>query len=166
VAKPHRFVAVDTEVLLALEAGDDDCTGAIDRLSAAGFFCLVTETPLQELAAICQLDSDPEAVAHAKSTLVQITNFGFLKPSLNAVEMGVAERVAHKICTASLSAGTLNDGLVVAEAAYHNCLILLTRRKIILDSKTDSLQIALVDFDLSPIVVVSPSEIVGYYSRQ
>lgn len=164
--KPHRFAAVDTEVLLALEAGDEECAGAIDQLHSAGFYCLITETPLQELAEICQLTSDSEAVERASSTLKQITNFGFLESRLGSVEMGVAERVAHKICDISLSGATLNDGLVIAEAAYNNCRILLTRRKIILDSQKDSLRIALVDFDLSPVVVASPAEIVSYYKQQ
>jgi hypothetical protein len=164
VPKPHRFTAVDTEVLLALEAGDEECTGAIDRLGSAGFYCLVTETPLQELADISALTSDPEAVERARATLEQITNFGFLEPRLGTVEMGVAERVAHRICDVSLSGATLNDGLVIAEAAYQNCRLLMTRRKAILNSKADSLRIALVDFDLSPVVVVSPSEILRYYN--
>lgn len=164
--KPHRFAAVDTEVLLALEAGDEDCCGAIDGLGKAGFYCLVTETPLQELGEICETVSDAEAVERAKATLSQITNFGFLESRLSVVEMGVAERVAHKMCDLCLSEGTLNDGLVIAEAAYNNCRILLTRRKAILSTKTESLQIALVDFDLAPIVVASPTEIVKYYKRQ
>jgi hypothetical protein len=166
VPKPHRFVAVDTEVLLALEAGDEECTGAIDLLGAAGFYCLVTETALQELADICKFVTDAEAVERATSTLNQLTNFGFLESRLGTVEMGVAERVAHKICDISLSGGTLNDGLVIAEAAYNNCRILLTRRKVILDSQKDSLRIALVDFDLCAVVVASPAEIVSYYSQQ
>jgi rRNA-processing protein FCF1 len=165
VSKPHRFVAVDTEVLLAIEAGDEDCTEAIDRLTAAGFYCLVTETPLQELGEICQLTSDSEAAERAKATLTQITNFGFLESRLGVVEMGVAERVALRICELCLlDHGTMNDGLVMAEAAYNNCRILLTRRKTLLASKTDSLQIALVDFDLNPVVVASPTEIVNYYT--
>lgn len=165
--RPSRFAAIDTGVLLALDAGDEECTGAVDLLGAAGFYCLATETPLQELGDICEIaQEDPEAAERARKTLCHLTNFGFLESSLGRVEMGVAERVARKICEVSLPDGKLNDGLVIAEAAYNNCRILLTRRKALLKSRSDLLRIVLVDADLPPIVMASPAEIIAYYKRR
>jgi hypothetical protein len=75
VSTPNKFAALDCNVLLALEAGDDECLSTVDGLGKLGFFCIVTETTLQELADMTT-DSDPEVVSHAKNTLLQITNWG------------------------------------------------------------------------------------------
>jgi hypothetical protein len=163
VPTPHRFAAVDTDVLLALEAGDEECQEAIDGLKKIGFYCIVTETPLQELADICQQGNGEDVQIRAKQTLVAITNFGFLSPQLASVQMGVAERVAHTLIERCLPGGQLNDGLVVAEAAYQDCRLFITRSPMLLVEARDSLRIALVDHDLSAVVVTSPAELVEYF---
>ncbi len=159
---PNRFAAIDTDVLLALTAGDEECQEAIDGLSRAGFYCIVTETQLQELADICHHEGDQSIQTHAGKTLQGITNFGFITPSLTSVQMGVAERVAQKLVE-FMKSEEVNDGLVVAEAAYNGCRILITRRKCLLDCVTETLRLALVDHDLSSVVIASPSELVEYF---
>jgi len=166
VPAPSRFAAVDTGVLLALEAGDEECQEAIDRLSNVGFYFIVTETVLQELADIAQNDSDSENRSHAHNTLIQMTNFGFLAPSLTPVQMGVAEQLAQKLLENCIPHCALNDGLTVTESAYNNCRFLLTRRSGLLNIDRISILIAIVDSDLPAVVVISPKEIIEYFKAQ
>jgi hypothetical protein len=162
VSTPNKFAAVDVGVLLAIEAGDEEAESSIDSLRRRGFYFLVTETPLQELSDLCN-DSGSEVASHAKNTLVQITNWGFLTPPLSAVQMGIAERVANTLVESCLSDGAacLDDGLAITEAALNNCKLLLTKRHILCGpSKFESINLTLVSFDLSLVLVATPKEII------
>lgn len=163
---PSRFAAVDTSVLLALEAGDEESQQAVDRLLEAGFYFIVTETVLQELADISQTDADPDNRAHAHNTLIQITNFGFLAPSLKPVELGVAAQVAQTLLEKCMPNCTLNDGLAITESSYNICRILMTRRPGLLNTDRISILITLVDSDLAPVVVISPKEMLEYFRAE
>lgn len=112
---------------------------------------------------MCRIGEDAEIKGAAHNTLLQITNFGFICSSLGAVQMGVAEQVAHKLIENHLSSCELNDALSLTEAAYNNCRFLITRREAALDSERLAVRVALVDADLFPVVVVSPKEIVDYF---
>ncbi len=160
--RPNRFAAVDTEVLLALEAGDEECQGAVDLLSHAGFYFIVTETPMQELADICLNGESEEIQQHAKKTLVQITNFGFLVSSLGAVQMGVADQVARKLVEKQMPQCDLNDALSVTEAAYNNCRFLITKSETLLNCDRFATLMALQDADLYPVLAASPKEILEH----
>jgi hypothetical protein len=157
VSTPNRFAALDCNVLLRLEAGDDECLSTIDGLGKIGYFCIVTETTLQELADLCS-DPDADVSGHAKNTLVQINNWGFLTPSLTSIQMGVAERVAHDLISKLILHGSLNDGLVLAEAAYNMCKLFITTREQILSVNRNSIHLSLTSFDLCGVLVVSPPE--------
>jgi hypothetical protein len=161
VQTPNKFAALDSDILLALAAGDEECQGAIDGLSRLGFYFIVTETVLQELADIVQKDQDTDKTHCAKTALGQITNWGFLTPPLDAIKMGVAERVAHDLVNKLMDEGSLNNGLVLAEAAYNGCKLFLTRSKIILVANRDSIQFSLMSADLTPVLVGSPAVMVA-----
>jgi hypothetical protein len=159
VPTPNKFAALDAEVLMALGLGDEVCQGAVDGLHRLGFYCLVTETVLQELADICEKGEDQEVRDHSKNTLGQITNWGFLTPALNALKMGVAMQVAKNLVDTLMPDGEINDGLILAEAAYNECRLFVTRRETILKANREAIQVSLMHADLNAVVVGSPEEI-------
>jgi hypothetical protein len=161
VSTPNKFATLDSDVLLALEAGDEDCQETIDGLSKLGFYFIVTETVLQEIADITHKGEDSEVCAHAKNVLVQMTNWGFLAPPLDRIQMGVAERVAQDLVAKVIPDGHLDDGLVLAESAYHSCKLLITKRAAILKSNRDAIRMSLIGSDLAGVLIASPNEMVA-----
>jgi len=159
VSTPNKFAALDSNVLLALGAGDDQCAEVIDGLGQFGFFFIVTETALQELSDIIENDPDDESRRHAQNAINNVTNWGFLTPSLTSIQMGVAERVAQDLSGKIITNGTLNDGLLLAEAAYNGCRMFITLSQPLLSSNRESMQLTLIGFDLCGVAVGAPSEI-------
>lgn len=158
MATPIKFAAIDSSFLLALEAGDEECQGVVDGLGHYGFHFIVTETVLQELGHLVTSGTDAEIKGRAKNAIIQITNWGFLASSLSPNEMGVSLLVANDLIKL-IPGGDINDGLVLAEAAYNKCLFLLTRRAEILGANRKSIQLALIGADLAGLMVVSPPEL-------
>ena len=73
--------------------------------------------------------------------------------------MGVAERVANDLIAKLFVNGTINDGLVVAEAAYNGCKLFITTREAILSVNRNTIHLSLAAFDLCGVLVVSPAEL-------
>ena len=163
--KPRKFAAVDTQVLLRLGAGDEVAQEAVDLLLKSGFFFIVPETVMHELADICQLDPDEDVRTHAHKTLSQITNFGFIPSSISPLEMGVSEQVAQRLKEKHLGNCELNDALCMTEAAYNNCRILITESEGLLDSDRIKVLVAIAEADLCPLVPLSPAEIVDLFKN-
>jgi hypothetical protein len=163
---PRRFAALDTQFLLELENGNDQCTESIDILRKLGFYFIVTATALQEIEDISTEDADAQVAAHARNTLRSITNWGFIDPPLSPVLNGVAEIVGTRLIERKILPSELkNDGMIIAEAACHNCQIFLTPRKQLWEAKFDSLRLALIECDVAGLVVVSPAELIAYFRK-
>jgi hypothetical protein len=161
VSTPNKFAALDSDFLTALEVGDDECEGVIDGLRGHGFYFIVTETPLEELGDIVYKEQgiDAERCEHAQKTILSITNWGFLTPPLKDIERAVALQVADKLVSSLMPHGHINEGRVLAEAAFHKCRFLITRRNALLKANRNSTEVALINADLNSVVVVSPTDL-------
>jgi hypothetical protein len=166
---PRRFAALDTSFLLALAAGDENCEEVIDWFSTINVYPLVTGTVLQELMDIDdqQEDADPFVKMNADHALLNLTTWGILDASLTATDNGIAKIIAAKF----VEKGVLpdehdNDGLVVAEAALHECKMLVTDRETLLKAPLEGIKFMLIESDVPALLVVSPDHIVGYLRRK
>jgi len=160
----QRFAALDTYFLLELEKGNPTYEGVIDALSAIGIFFLVTDTVLQELADIEFCSPKPEVQRLAADTIKRLGLKGIITPPLPAVSRGVAEIIAQNLATL-VKDGDKDDGLVLAEAACHNCRMLVTTRQTILDGDTEAIRMALIRSDVGDLVAISPEAILEIFER-
>jgi hypothetical protein len=167
VPNTKRFAALDTSFLLCLAAGDEDCEATIDWFSGINVYPLITGTVLQELADIEQTESDPFVKANAIKVVTSISTWGFLALPLQPAENGIAKIIATKLAAKGfLPDEHENDGLVVAEAAYQNCNILVTYRESLLECSGEGLKFMLLENDVSDLFIVSPSDVVEYLRGQ
>jgi hypothetical protein len=166
-APPRRFAAVDTDFLLALAAGSDNCAEVIDWFSRLGFYPLSTGTVLQELMDIEQQeDADPFVKQNAEIALSNLATWGILDAPLSPTDNGIAKIVGAKFSEKGvLPDEHENDGLIVAEAALHDCKMLVTYRKTLLDAPLEGIKFMLIESDVSVLFIVSPDDIVGYLRR-
>jgi hypothetical protein len=165
-ASSKRFAALDTSFLLALAVGDENCETVIDWLSRLNIYPLVTGTVLQELADIELNDPDPFNKGNAKEAQCCIPVWGFLSIPLQPAENGIVKVIASKL----VDSGVLpdeheDDGLVVAEAAFQQCKILITYRETLLESEGEALAFMLLENDVSDLFIASPDHIVEYLER-
>jgi predicted nucleic acid-binding protein len=166
-APTKRFAALDTSFLLALVVGDEDCEAVIDWLSGINIYCLITPTVLQELADIELSDNDPFNKANAKEAQSSIPVWGFLSIPLEPAEHGIVKVIASKL----VEKGVLpddheDDGLVVAEAAFQRCNVLVTFRKRLLDADGEALKFMLLENDVTDLFIVSPENVVDYLEKK
>jgi len=164
---PRRFAALDTSFLLALAGGDENCEEVIDWLSGINVYPLVTGTVLQELMDIDQQkDADPFVKQNAERALLNLAAWGILDASLAATDNGIAKIIAGKF----VEKGVLpdeqeNDGLVVAEAALHECKMLVTDRETLLNAPLEGIKFMLIESDVSALFIVSPDHIIEYLRK-
>lgn len=161
MARPkQRFAAVDTLFILQLQRGDEDCQATFDQLSKINFFFIAPDTVVHELADMAADVSDPVAIV-AKDALANFATLSIIDPTLDAVSHGVAEVFAHKLLDRDIISEK-NDGLIVAEAALHGCILFITFRETLLKVRNSTLRLALVEADL-PIAVTNPKELLSYF---
>jgi hypothetical protein len=161
-----RLAAVDSSVLLALADGDEVAEASVDWLLGANIYPVVTPTVLQEL----ELARSLPAIGLqplAEAALRNIPVWGFFAPNLSSIDHGIAGVTGRKLIEKVIDgAGEENDGLVLAEAAVSDCVLLLTYRRCLLDCSTDRLRLCFVEGDLKDTFVVSPDDIVEYAATQ
>jgi hypothetical protein len=162
----RRSAALDTPFLLALAGGDDNCAEIIDWLSRINVYPLVTGTVLQELMDAEQNDLDPFVKQNAESALMNLTTWGVLDTALSPTDNGVAKIIAGKF----VEKGVLpdeheNDGLVVAEAALHDCKMLITYRETLLNAPLEGIKFMLIESDVPALFIVSPDNIIEYLRK-
>lgn len=161
----RRFAALDTTFLLALEAGCTDCAATVDWLSRINVYPLVTSCVIQELTDMKFCGSEL-AIDSATSVLSCIPVWGFIAPQLDATENGIAHITAGKLVDKVIESQYINDGLIVAEAAFHRCALLITMRQCLLQASDDALSLAIVECDLSDLFIASPQMVVAYLAKQ
>jgi hypothetical protein len=88
---------------------------------------------------------------------------GFLSVPLEPTENGIARIIASRIVEKGiLPDENEDDGLVIAEAAIQGCKLLITYRQVLLDAEFDSVQLLLIENDVSDLAIISPDLIVKY----
>ena len=163
----RRFAALDTSFLLALAAGDDNCAEVIDWLSDNKIYPLATGTVLQELADIDQQEGgDPFKKQNAEKALLSFGTWGVLDAALSPIDNGIAQMVAKKFVEKNVLPDEHdNDGLVVAEAALHECKMLITYRDTLLDAPLEGIKFMLIESDVPVLFVVSPDDVIAYLRK-
>lgn len=77
--------------------------------------------------------------------------------------MSLADKLVHGEI---LKDATLNDGLVVAEAAFHGAIMLVTSRECLLRASKSSLQLAIIEADAETRDLFAiPVEFVAKFAR-
>jgi|ERR1043166_3237512 hypothetical protein len=153
-----KFAAVDSHFLAALEAYDDDAAEICDGLQLLQLHLLVTPTVLQEIADTERNSTDPDARVAAAAILKDYRGWLILDPPLTPVQNGVAEIMAKKLIEEEVIPDTeLNAGLIVAEAALHECQILITHRQSLINSDLTELGLVWLGAATPPLIVDADS---------
>jgi hypothetical protein len=159
----RRFAALDTSFLLTLAAGDDDCAEVIDWLSANNIYPLVTGTVMQELRDAEREDPDPFIRHNALAAQENMATWGVLDASLTPIDNGIAKIIAAKMVEKKVLPDKHDDdGLVVAEAALHGCVMLISFRETLLTAPPAGIKLMLLESDVPDLFVVSPKVVVIY----
>jgi hypothetical protein len=160
---PKRFAALDTRFLLALSVGNEDCQAVMDWLSGINVYPLATGTVLQELADLEREDSDEFVRQNAENAQLLLSTWGILPAPLNSIDNGITKIIASRLVEKKvLPDDHENDGLVVVEAAMHQCKILITYREALLNAPAAGIRFMLIENDVSDLFIASPEDVVEY----
>jgi predicted nucleic acid-binding protein len=140
VRKKLLLTAVDTNVLLDEEDKDADVLDALEtlreRLPHAQF--VITETVFQELAWIFEQGDTPLKRKLAEGTLTKLLERGYTPMNFSPLERGILAEISLKIRMKELVPHEeVGDSMVIAEAAWKSCEILLTSDAHILNANKD-----------------------------
>ena len=166
-AQQRRFAALDTPFLLALAGGSENCEEVIDWFSRIPVYPIATGTVLQELMDIEMREGgDPFEKQNAERALLGLSTWGILDVSLTPTDNGIAKIIATKF----VEKGVLpdeheNDGLVVAEAALHECKMLVTYRDTLLKAPLEGIKFMLIESDAPVLFIVSPDDVIAYLRK-
>lgn len=168
--KKLLLIAVDTNVLLDEEDEDADILDALEtlreRLPHAQF--VITETVFQELAWIYEHGETPLKRKLAKGALTKLLARGYTPMNFSPLERGILAEISLKIRIKELVPHEeVGDSMVIAEAAWKGCEILLTSDGHILDANEDieTLWAILKDSDTEKhqIILSKPRTLVRTY---
>lgn len=164
----RRFAALDTDFLIGIRDGVEDCLTVADWLSQSNLHPLVSETVLHELADIKRLDPSPDVRNMAHEILSSLSVWNFLTPPLSSMQRGIAEQVANKIlaCGCLGDDPLLNEGLIIAEAALLECTMIVSNSKSMGNASADHLKLVLLESDVCDLFVVSTNEVIEYLNSK
>lgn len=152
-----RFAALDTSFLLALAGGEPDTEATIDYLFRNGFFPIITESVLEQLGELAE-SKDEMVKQNALRALKSLTTWQVLVSSNKYVENGAAQVHAERIMTQGLvPEATHFETEILVEASCHNCELLITFSKPLLDADSTTLNLALIEGDLNKVTVTIAS---------
>jgi hypothetical protein len=156
----YNFAALDVELLLGLEANDEECLSIGDFLNRNKLFCICTETVRREISDIEINSKVPAIRTLASKTLHGFYDRNIVPLPLGDVEATIAKDVAARLLDANLIPGAVkNDALKAAEAACHNCHFLITSREPLVKCKPELVRMALIERDLFGSTVLPTSEL-------
>jgi predicted nucleic acid-binding protein len=157
-----RFAAVDTRFLIALHAGDENCQGVVDWLSANNVFVCITSCVIQEL--VDMVNQHDEESEDAREVLQCIPIWGFLPtPQLEATNNGIVFIIAQKMMDKGVvKTEDLNDCVALVEAAFEDCVLFVTTRESLIQASYDHLRLALIESDVTDVPVFSPADIMSF----
>jgi hypothetical protein len=151
---PSLFAAFDTDFVLALEAGSGACKSALDILGQSGFHFLVSPVVEESLYWLSWGAQHEETKQTAADCLVHFAVHGLLPASPSGMDLLLTRNTAEIWLKASLCTGaTINDYLIVTEAAQLGARVLVTSRKAIIEGKK-KLQVALINAHLPVISIL------------
>lgn len=155
VPQRPRF-ALDTNVLIDLGEGLPFAQRFLATYRNAGL--AVPPTVIQELVHIAT--TGHKAQQHAQTALANIRRWQLIPYDLKAVGHGITEVNAQKLMASGvLPDGENNDGFIVVETALAGVSTLITSDKHLLLINPARLAQQLNEFDLPPVAIYSPRDI-------
>ena len=167
-AKPLRLAA-DTNLLLDLADRDEDVLDAVavidQRLPEADW--LVSPSVLDELAFLSDSGDTPALRQSASRAFQNLQSGQRFRPLLDLpFPADYIKQVAAKIRHRQLVPGEeVHDSLVLAEAAFLECALLVTSDAHLRGVDHELLTLVLKPFDLTPPVIATPREIVRKFFK-
>ena len=158
------FVAVDTNVLIDQAGGNENVLDALEiirrRFKDADF--IVTPTVIEELGEIYATRTGQESDLAYKA-LKSLLSWGYTPAPIPPVGMGIAEQIGLKLRLRNVIPDEeKNDALVIAEAAFLDCSLLLTSDAHLLTAQESPLLLKILresHVDGDELVIGSPRTI-------
>src|SRR5258708_6606628 len=159
----QKYLAVDTNVLLDLAAGDDDALGAIKsvRQRIPGIIIRVVPTVIQDVAYLSEQADDRRVRSLATTALRSlVSKWKFELVGLIAVGHGITDLLAKEIrARGLLPEAEVNDSLIIAESALADCMLLLSSDAHMINIAAEELATLLIRKDVSHLLVQSPRQV-------
>jgi predicted nucleic acid-binding protein len=156
VNSPKKSLALDTNLLLDLAAGEDFAHDFKDEFSGRGYALLVPPTVVAELAFFASLQDAPQREL-ADVALGKIREWKCQPFTLSSTELAIAARFAARLIQASLIPETEpNDGKILAQTSLAKIPLLVTSDRHLLDVDEEALLLAFNDADLLPVHPAHP----------
>lgn len=162
------LIAVDTNVPLDLAEGKEDPLDALEliRRRLRPGRILIPPTVFQELVFLAEHSESTQDREQAHSALRGLAGWRMDVVNLVPVGHGIVERIADRLQEARLlPAEEYNDGLILAEAALLNCVILLSGDTHLRDLEFQRVALELKAFDVEMPIIATPREIVLKFFR-
>lgn len=162
----QKFLAVDSEVLLALTAGVPNANKAVKFFRSRDFLPRVTPTVHAILKDWERHAPETQDRMLAQRVIQDIYDSGcVITPIDDAYRQVIDIHTDNIIQKGILPACKKADILILLEASYVDAHALLTTSKPLLATAHDSLKLALLDAGLHPIFVISPREVADYVGK-
>lgn len=167
--QPPRLVAVDSNILLALAANDDEAVDAweVIRTRLRPVMLVVSPTVLDEVGYKAGQSPATELQPLAAKALRELRSRWMLQPvDLRSDQEAIVTLVGQEIALSGLLPfAERNDALVLAEAAVLECALLVSKDSHLHGIDRTALKKILAGFDLPPPLIASPKEIVKKFYR-
>ena len=156
VNSPKKSLALDTNLLLDLAAGEDFAHDFKDEFSGRGYALLTPPTVIAELAFFASLKDVPQREL-ADVALGKIHEWKCQPFTLSSTELAIATRFAARLIQALLIPETeTNDGKILAQTSLAKIPLLVTSDRHLLDVDEEALLLAFNDADLLPVHPAHP----------
>lgn len=129
MTQKSRQVALDTNFLIDLADGNEDCLDCLRALrdSRVPVRILVTPTGIQELADIYENGETEEKRSLALTALQSLSAWGIGVFDATGVDHGIVQIIGDKIrAQGLLPASERHDSFIIAEAALAGCEVLIS----------------------------------------
>ena len=156
VPAAKKQLALDTNILLDLAAGEDFAHDFIEAFRENGYALKVPPTVVQELA-FSAFHSKGLKQQRALGALQNLREWGIEPYDLKSVGHGITEQFARRLIHKRLLPDDeLNDGLILAETALAHIPVLATSDKHLLDIEARELAEVFDERHLSHVTPAHP----------
>jgi hypothetical protein len=152
-----KFAALDTKFLLALAGGESDAESTIDYLHQTGFFPIITESVIEQLGEL-RRNGEAQARENANYAAQWLPTWNILQDGNSYTSNGTSQIHAERILEQGLiPSATQMEAEILVEASCHNCDLLVTFSKALLEAPSAPLNLALMENDLNKVTVTIAS---------
>ena len=153
-----RELALDSNLLFDLAAGEDFALSLLEACQERGLRFQVPPTVVQELAyKATNIHEHPEVRTLARKALQGMRGWGITPFDLKSVGHGITEEFAKCLINRRLlPPEEVNDGLILAEVALAGIPALVTSDRHLLDISQEDLRAVLDERDLERLEICHP----------